>query len=156
MGGQSTKANSFRLRTARQNSASEWVPRNARQRARSSAVGARCRARAKARSTRAAMAVNEQGEVAGSVSGGCVEGAVVSEAGDVISDGKPRTLEDFRGKAVVLFFGYTRCPDVCPTTLADMSVAMKALGIGVMRAYGSTEHPSTTGSLPDALTPVGP
>ena len=43
-------------------------------------------------------------------------------------DGKPRTLEDFRGKAVVLFFGYTRCPDICPTTLADMSVAMKALG----------------------------
>jgi protein SCO1/2 len=43
-------------------------------------------------------------------------------------DGKPRTLADFRGKAVVLFFGYTRCPDVCPTTLADMSVAMKALG----------------------------
>lgn len=43
-------------------------------------------------------------------------------------DGKPRALEDFRGKAVVLFFGYTRCPDVCPTTLADMSVAMKALG----------------------------
>lgn len=43
-------------------------------------------------------------------------------------DGKPRTLEDFRGKAVVLFFGYTRCPDICPTTLADMSVAMKSLG----------------------------
>lgn len=43
-------------------------------------------------------------------------------------DGKPRTLEDFRGKVVVLFFGYTRCPDVCPTTLADMSVALKALG----------------------------
>ena len=33
--------------------------------------------------------------------------------------GKPRTLADFRGKAVVLFFGYTQCPDVCPTTLAD-------------------------------------
>lgn len=43
-------------------------------------------------------------------------------------DGKPRTLADFRGKAVVMFFGYTRCPDVCPTTLADMAVAMKALG----------------------------
>jgi protein SCO1/2 len=43
-------------------------------------------------------------------------------------DGKPRTLEDFRGKAVVLFFGYTRCPDVCPTTLVEMSAAMKALG----------------------------
>src|SRR5688572_13561687 len=31
--------------------------------------------------------------------------------------GKPRRLEDFRGKAVVLFFGFTHCPDVCPTTL---------------------------------------
>ena len=43
-------------------------------------------------------------------------------------DGKPRTLEDFRGKAVVMFFGYTRCPDICPTTLVDMAQAMKALG----------------------------
>lgn len=43
-------------------------------------------------------------------------------------DGKPRTLADFRGKAVVLFFGYTHCPDVCPTTLADMAGVMKALG----------------------------
>ena len=32
--------------------------------------------------------------------------------------GTPRTLADFKGKAVVVFFGYTRCPDVCPTTLA--------------------------------------
>ena len=43
-------------------------------------------------------------------------------------DGKPRTLADFRGKLVVLFFGYTYCPDVCPTTLADMAAIMKALG----------------------------
>jgi protein SCO1/2 len=42
--------------------------------------------------------------------------------------GKARTLADFRGKAVVMFFGYTRCPDVCPTTLADLSQVMKALG----------------------------
>ena len=33
-------------------------------------------------------------------------------------NGKERTLADFRGKAVVVFFGYTQCPDVCPTTLA--------------------------------------
>ena len=39
-----------------------------------------------------------------------------------------RHLEDFRGKAVVLFFGFTHCPDVCPTTLADLASAMKALG----------------------------
>ena len=43
-------------------------------------------------------------------------------------DGKPRTLADFRGKAVVLTFGYTHCPDVCPTTLADLAGVMKNLG----------------------------
>jgi protein SCO1 len=43
-------------------------------------------------------------------------------------DGKPRTLADFRGKAVVLFFGFTHCPDICPTTLVDMAEVMKKLG----------------------------
>jgi protein SCO1/2 len=42
--------------------------------------------------------------------------------------GKVRRLEDWRGKAVVLFFGFTHCPDVCPTTLADIAQALKALG----------------------------
>lgn len=42
--------------------------------------------------------------------------------------GKQRTLSDFKGKAVVLFFGYTQCPDVCPTTLAELAGAMKQLG----------------------------
>ena len=42
--------------------------------------------------------------------------------------GKLRSLADFRGKVVVLFFGYTHCPDVCPTTLAELSQVMKALG----------------------------
>lgn len=42
--------------------------------------------------------------------------------------GKQRTLADFRGKVVVLFFGYTQCPDVCPTTLAALSEVMKTLG----------------------------
>jgi protein SCO1/2 len=42
--------------------------------------------------------------------------------------GKARRLEDFRGKAVVLFFGFARCPDVCPTTLADMAQVMRQLG----------------------------
>ncbi len=42
--------------------------------------------------------------------------------------GHPRTLADYRGKAVVLFFGYTQCPDVCPTTLAELVEAMKRLG----------------------------
>jgi protein SCO1/2 len=42
--------------------------------------------------------------------------------------GKPRTLADYRGKAVVIFFGYTQCPDVCPTTLAELAEVMKRLG----------------------------
>ena len=42
--------------------------------------------------------------------------------------GKPRRLEDWRGKVVVLFFGFTHCPDVCPTTLADIAGAVKQLG----------------------------
>ena len=44
------------------------------------------------------------------------------------ANGKPRTLADYRGKAVVIFFGYTQCPDVCPTTLAALGEVMKKLG----------------------------
>ena len=43
-------------------------------------------------------------------------------------DGKLRTLADFKGKAVVMFFGYTQCPDVCPTTLTEMQQVMTLLG----------------------------
>ena len=43
-------------------------------------------------------------------------------------NGKLRRLEDFRGKAVVLFFGFTHCPDVCPTTLGDLANAVESLG----------------------------
>lgn len=43
-------------------------------------------------------------------------------------NGRPRTLVDFRGKVVAMFFGYTQCPDVCPTTLAAMGEAMRQLG----------------------------
>jgi protein SCO1/2 len=42
--------------------------------------------------------------------------------------GKARTLADFRGKVVVLFFGYTQCPDVCPTTMIEMASVLKELG----------------------------
>lgn len=42
--------------------------------------------------------------------------------------GKTRRLADFKGKAVAVFFGYTQCPDVCPTTLATMAEVMKQLG----------------------------
>jgi protein SCO1/2 len=43
-------------------------------------------------------------------------------------DGKPRSLADFGGKVVAVTFGYTQCPDVCPTTLHDYAQAMKTLG----------------------------
>ncbi|MCL4814018.1 MAG: SCO family protein [Vicinamibacteraceae bacterium] len=43
-------------------------------------------------------------------------------------DGAPFRLADARGKVVLLFFGYASCPDVCPTTLATVSSAMKQLG----------------------------
>lgn len=44
------------------------------------------------------------------------------------TDGKVRSLKDFAGKAVVVFFGYTQCPDVCPTTLGEIAAAKKLLG----------------------------
>ncbi len=43
-------------------------------------------------------------------------------------NGQRRTLADFKGKVVTLFFGFTHCPDVCPTTLGEMAVVMKELG----------------------------
>lgn len=43
-------------------------------------------------------------------------------------DGQPRTLADFKGKAVVLFFGYANCPDMCPMTMYKLSLVMKKLG----------------------------
>lgn len=48
-------------------------------------------------------------------------------------NGQPRSLEDFRGKVVVVTFGYTQCPDVCPTTLSDLSSAVKKLGADASR-----------------------
>jgi len=43
-------------------------------------------------------------------------------------NGVQRSLADFRGKAVLVNFGYTQCPDVCPTTLADLASAVRKLG----------------------------
>ena len=44
------------------------------------------------------------------------------------ASGQPRTLADFKGKVTVVFFGYTQCPDVCPTTMAELAQVKKALG----------------------------
>ena len=43
-------------------------------------------------------------------------------------NGKLRSMSDFKGMVVVLFFGFTHCPDVCPTTMSDLKQAMKLLG----------------------------
>lgn len=42
-------------------------------------------------------------------------------------NGQPRTLADFKGKVVVMFFGYTQCPDVCPTTMNELVAVKQAL-----------------------------
>jgi protein SCO1/2 len=44
------------------------------------------------------------------------------------SSGKTRTLAEFKGSVVVVFFGYTQCPDVCPTTLADLAEVRRRMG----------------------------
>ena len=44
------------------------------------------------------------------------------------TDGKPRSLADWRGKVIVVFFGYTQCPDVCPTTMAELAQIRTQLG----------------------------
>lgn len=48
-------------------------------------------------------------------------------------NGQRRTLADFKGKVVTLFFGFTHCPDVCPTTLVEMASVMKDLGADAAR-----------------------
>ena len=50
--------------------------------------------------------------------------------------GAPRSLADYRGKVVMLFFGYTHCPDVCPTTLAKMAQVVDRLGADGQRVQG--------------------
>jgi len=44
------------------------------------------------------------------------------------NDGKPVTAADYRGKIALLYFGYTNCPDICPTTLANLAEALRRLG----------------------------
>ena len=51
-------------------------------------------------------------------------------------NGQPRTLADFKGKVVVVFFGYTQCPDVCPTTMVELAQVKKALGADGERVQG--------------------
>jgi protein SCO1/2 len=52
------------------------------------------------------------------------------------ADGKLRSLKEFQGKVVVLFFGYTQCPDVCPTTLTELAQVKKLLGADADKLQG--------------------
>jgi protein SCO1 len=52
------------------------------------------------------------------------------------SSGKPRSLSEFQGKVVVVFFGFTQCPDVCPTTMAELAQVKKRLGADGARVTG--------------------
>lgn len=51
-------------------------------------------------------------------------------------DGQPRTLADYKGKVVVVFFGFTQCPDVCPTTMAELAEIKRSLGADGARVQG--------------------
>ena len=51
-------------------------------------------------------------------------------------NGQPRSLADFKDKAVVLFFGFTQCPDVCPTTMTELAEAKRLLGADGERLQG--------------------
>lgn len=52
------------------------------------------------------------------------------------ADGRTRTLADFKGKVTVVFFGFTQCPDVCPSTLAEIAEVRRSLGADGQRVQG--------------------
>jgi len=66
-------------------------------------------------------------------------------------DGRMRTLDDFKGKVTVLFFGYTQCPDVCPTTMAELAQVKKSLGADGARVQGVFVTIDPERDTPDVL-----
>lgn len=52
------------------------------------------------------------------------------------AEGRERSLAEFKGKVVVVFFGYTQCPDVCPSTMAELAQVKKSLGAAGERVQG--------------------
>ena len=69
------------------------------------------------------------------------------------ADGKRRQLADFKGKVVVVFFGFTQCPDVCPTTLLELSAVKKALGAEGARVQGIFITVDPERDTPELLRP---
>lgn len=77
------------------------------------------------------------GKAAASFNGIDITGAdYAKELNLTDADGRPRTLADFKGKVTVVFFGYAQCPDVCPTTLAELARARQLLGADGQRVQG--------------------
>jgi protein SCO1/2 len=66
--------------------------------------------------------------------------------------GASRSLADYRGKVVMLFFGYTNCPDECPTTLAKMAQAVDRLGEDGKRVQGLLVTVDPVRDTPSVLT----
>jgi protein SCO1/2 len=78
----------------------------------------------------------------------------------VNQDGKAVTADQLQGKPTLMFFGYTHCPDVCPTTLFDISEVLRALGgdAGRVNAYFVSVDPErdTPGVMKDYLSSFDP
>ena len=70
--------------------------------------------------------------------------------------GTPRTLADYRGKAVMLFFGYTHCPDMCPTALAQMAAVRAKLGAKGDRVQGLFVTVDPKRDTPEVLARYAP
>jgi protein SCO1/2 len=68
-------------------------------------------------------------------------------------NGQRRTLEDFKGKVVVLFFGFTHCPDACPTTLAELASVARELGPDAQRLQVLVVTVDPERDTPDVLRP---
>lgn len=66
-------------------------------------------------------------------------------------NGQPRSLKDFRGKLVVVFFGYVQCPDVCPTTMAELAEAKKLMGPDGNKVQGIFVTVDPERDTPDVL-----
>ena len=70
-----------------------------------------------------------------------ISGGMPKLAFHMTADGKPVTAQDFRGKVVALYFGYTHCPDVCPATLANLSDMAGKVGSPDIRILFVTVDP---------------
>lgn len=76
-------------------------------------------------------------------------------------EGRPRSLADFRGKVVLLYFGYLHCPDMCPTTVAQMAQVRARLGADRDRGQGlfgtvdpARDRPAVLGQYVTAFDPT--